>query len=107
MLLHSLSVNSQDTGSDNFDFKGYVKYLSSANFQDVDDTWITDNLIHNRLEFRYYPNEKWTIDLEMRNRLFFGQQVTLLNSLDSIDYPAFIQDDGGFFDLSYNWATGT
>jgi hypothetical protein len=58
------------------------------------------------MEFRYYPNQKWKLDLEMRNRLFFGQQVTLLNSLDTINYPDFIQNDGGFFDLSYNWATG-
>ena len=101
------NISAQDMGGkSNFDFKGYLKYLASANFQDVDDVWITDNLLHNRLEFRYYPNEKWTIDLEMRNRLFFGQQVTLLNSLDTIDYPGFIEDDGGFFDLSHNWATG-
>jgi hypothetical protein len=59
------------------------------------------------LELRYYPNEQWKVDLEMRNRLFFGQQVTYLNGLNLIDYPAFIEDDGGFFDLSYNWATGS
>ena len=100
-------ISAQDIGgSSNFDFKGYLKYLSSANFQEVDDTWLTDQLLHNRLEFRYYPNAKWTVDLEMRNRLFFGQQVTLLNSIDSLDYPGFIEDDGGFFNLSHNWATG-
>lgn len=108
-LLFIFSSNSfaQDNNwKDKVDFKGYLKYLTSANFQEVDDIWITDQLLHNRLEFRYYPNEKWTVDLEMRNRLFFGQQVTLLNGIDSIDYPAYIQDDGGFFNLSYNWATG-
>jgi len=102
----SFNAYSQEDGENKFDFKGYLKYLTAANFQEVNSTWITDNLLHNRLEFRYYPNENWTIDLEMRNRLFFGQQVTLLNSLDSIDYPGFIQDDGGFFNLSYNWASG-
>ncbi len=106
-IFFSSSILAQDTDKSKFDFKGYLKYLTAVNFQDVNDTWITDNLLHNRLEFRYYPNEKWTIDLEMRNRLFFGQQVTLLNSLDTIDYPGFIENDGGFFNLSHNWASGT
>lgn len=106
VLTLNFNISAQDVGNSNFDFKGYLKYLTSANFQDVDDIWITDNLLHNRLEFRYYPNEKWTIDLEMRNRLFYGQQVSYLNSIDTIDYPAFIENDGGFFNLSHNWATG-
>ncbi len=102
----SLNANAQELELSKFDFKGYLKYLTAVNFQDVDDTWITDQLLHNRLEFRYYPADKWKIDLEMRNRLFFGQQVTLLNSLDTLDYPEFITNDGGFFNLSHNWAKG-
>jgi hypothetical protein len=103
----STKLVGQDTEPNKFDFKGYLKYLSSVNFQDVDDDWITDQLLHNRLEFRYYPSQKWTFDVEMRNRLFYGQQVTLLNSMSMLDYPGFIEDDGGFFDLSFNWATGS
>ena len=105
LFLFSFHLKAQEEAS-KFDFKGYLKYLSSVNFQNVDDDWLTDQLLHNRLEFKYYPNEKWTIDLEMRNRLFFGQQVSLLNSIDSIDYPGFIQNDNGFMQLSYNWASG-
>lgn len=102
----NFDASSQDNWKEKVDFKGYLKYLSSANFQDVNEDWLTDQLLHNRLEFRYYPNEKWSFDLEMRNRLFFGQQVSLLNSIDSLDYPGFIENDGGFFNLSHNWATG-
>jgi hypothetical protein len=107
VLLLASHAMAQDLKESKFDFKGYLKYLTSVNFQDVDEDWVTDNLLHNRLELRYYPNEQWKVDLEMRNRLFFGQQVTYLNGLNLIDYPAFIEDDGGFFDLSYNWATGS
>lgn len=96
----------QDNWKSKFDFKGYLKYLTSVRFEDVNEDWMTDQLLHNRLEFRYYPSEKWTIDLEMRNRLFFGQQVSYLNSIDTIDYPGYIEDDGGFFNLSHNWASG-
>jgi len=109
IVLLGLSANifGQDLEASKFDFKGYLKYLTSVNFQDVNEDWMTDQLLHNRLEFRYYPSEKWTIDLEMRNRLFFGEQVEFLNSIDTIDYPGYIQDDGGFFNLSHNWAKGS
>ena len=101
------NISAQDAES-NFDFKGYLKYLNTVNFQEVNEEWITDNLLHNRLEFRYYPNDKWKIDLEMRNRLFFGQAVTIYNTSDSLpNYSNLIGRDNGFFDLSWNWASGT
>jgi len=109
-LFFSLPFDSiaQDDAPSKVDFKGYLKYLTTVNFQDVNDEWITDNLLHNRLELRYYPNEKWKFDVEVRNRLFYGQAVTLYNTSDSLPgYSKLIGMDNGFFDLSYNWASGT
>jgi len=103
----SQSLPAQDDTESKFDFKGYLKYLTTVNFQEVDDDWITDNLLHNRLEFRYYPSEKWKIDLEMRNRLFYGEFVKLYNSIGDLDYGDYIGRDNGFFDMSFNWATGS
>lgn len=103
----SQSLSAQDDTESKFDFKGYLKYLTTVNFQEVDDDWITDNLLHNRLEFRYYPSEKWKIDLEMRNRLFYGEFVKLYNSIGDLDYGDYIGRDNGFFDMSFNWATGS
>lgn len=100
------SLYAQDNGESKFDFKGYLKYLTTINFQEVNDDWITDNLLHNRLEFRYYPSEKWKIDLEMRNRLFYGEFVKLYNNIGDLDYGDYISRDNGFFDMSFNWATG-
>ena len=97
----------QDDGESKFDFKGYLKYLTTVNFQEVNEDWITDNLFHNRLEFRYYPSEKWKFDLEMRNRLFYGEFVKLYNSVPGLNYADFIDRDNGFFDLSFNWAEGS
>ncbi len=100
-------VSAQDKES-NFAFKGYLKYLTTVNFQDVNEDWITDNLIHNRLELKYYPSDKWTFDLEMRNRLFYGEQVKLYNQIDSLpSYGDFVGTDHGFFNLSHNWAEGS
>ncbi len=90
-----------------FEFKGYLKYLTTVNIKELDEEWVTDNLLHNRLEFRYFPSEKWKVDLEMRNRLFFGQAVTMYNQADTLfGYDYFIGQDNGFFDMSFNWASG-
>jgi len=108
MIFFHSPISAQDEANSKFDFKGYLKYLTTVNFQKVNDEWITDNLLHNRLEFRYFPSEKWKFDVEMRNRLFYGQAVTLYNNTPGIpDYADLIGSDNGFFDLSWNWASGT
>ena len=84
-----------------------LRYITNTvNFQEVNEEWITDNLLHNRLEFRYYPGEKWKVDVEMRNRLFYGEFVKLSNSNPGMNYADFIDRDNGFVDLSFNWAEG-
>ncbi|MDD3741811.1 MAG: hypothetical protein PHH30_11275, partial [Bacteroidales bacterium] len=59
-----------------FEFDGYIKYMQTVSFADIENYWITDNLIHNRLDFSYYPAEWLNIKLSVRNRFFFGQQVS-------------------------------
>lgn len=110
MLLFSLAYqegHAQEEEESTFEFKGYLKYMSTVNIKDIDEEWITDNLLHNRLEFRYFPNEKFKVDLEMRNRLFYGEAVTLYNKADTVyGYDYFIGQDNGYFDMSFNWASG-
>lgn len=34
---------------------------------------LTDNLLHNRINFKYYINEKWTFRSDLRNRILWGE----------------------------------
>ena len=79
-----------------FYLNGYVKYMQTNSFLNADQV-LTDNLIHNRLNFKYYANEYLTVSVELRNRLFYGETVEL-NPL----YPNFIDTDNGEVDLSFN-----
>jgi hypothetical protein len=107
LIFASSSAFSQDLGESKFDFKGYLKYLTTVNFRQVDEAWITDNLIHNRLEFRYYPSSKWKTDLEFRNRFFYGESVTLYNKTPGLpSFDELISQDYAYFDLSWTWAKG-
>ncbi|MEQ9188854.1 MAG: hypothetical protein RLP15_14065 [Cryomorphaceae bacterium] len=68
-------------------------------FQMADLNYVShNNLIHNRLNFRVYPSSQWSLGLEIRNRLFTGDQVHY--------NPAFarsVDTDMGLIDLSWLW----
>jgi len=81
-----------------FTVKGYVKYLGQASFTDNIKDLETNELIHNRLNFRYQPDEHFNFRLEIRNRLYFGELVR--------DYPNFAAletSQNGPINLSENW----
>lgn len=57
---------------------GYLKYLTSVYFlQQPNPSMVQDNLIHNRLNFKWYPSDYWTFKAELRTRVFFGEFVKL------------------------------
>lgn len=100
LLVFSLGVNAQEekrTFKDVFQLRGYVKNMQS--FQMADLNYIShNNLIHNRLNFRLYPTDQLTVGLEVRNRVFTGDQVVFNPFFtQSVDF------DNGIVDLSWLW----
>jgi len=87
--------NTEEKKQKNWTLNGYVKYMNTVSFVKLNDTWITDNLIHNRLNFKWYPKENWTVDVQARNRFYYGSSVSLIPN-----YDKFTSRDFGFFDLS-------
>ena len=75
---------------------GYLKSLQLVQFQDIKEDWFLDNIIHNRLNFKYYPNDKLKVSLEMRNRLFYGETVK-----NFPPYPDILGRDNGLVDMSW------
>lgn len=58
-----------------FDYNGYAKYLfSTSKIPRIDDR-LNDNLIHMRLNTRWYATENLTAALELRFRAFYGESV--------------------------------
>ncbi len=81
-----------------FTVNGYIKYLEQASFVNDITNLQTLDLIHNRLNFKYQPNDHFTFRLEVRNRIYYGAEVK--------NYPGFaslVTGSGGVFDLSKNW----
>lgn len=100
LILVIRSAHGQEK-EENLMFSGYVSTLQNAQFQELNGIWITDNLIHNRLNFKYFFNENLSSAVEFRNRVIFGESVTL-NPFAAEMYSS----DNGFADLTRNIATG-
>jgi hypothetical protein len=80
-----------------FTFNGYISSMQSITFDSLKGTFINDNLIHNRLNFKGYIGEHLTYAAEIRNRIFMGDMVRADNKFSSA-----IGSDPGFFGASWN-----
>ena len=96
LLLFIVPANAQE-GNTGVTAKGYVTTMQSAMFEDFSDLWTTDNLIHNRLNFRLYSGSRLSFGLEMRNRIFTGDMLRL-----DQEYATRIDRDRGWLDMSWN-----
>ncbi|WP_215224496.1 hypothetical protein [Echinicola shivajiensis] len=87
-------IFAQEEKPKTFFVNGYLKEMISIN--DIGDSALVDNLIHNRLNFKWFPNENIRFYGALRTRLFIGQTSKYLENFeDFIDYDTY------YFDL--NW----
>ena len=91
-------AQSEEEKPKKYTLTGYVKNLQSIyriKLGTVDPIFAQDNLLHNRLNFKYFFNESWTLKSDLRNRIFYGERSLFLANFD--------EDIGNdFFDLSTN-----
>ncbi|MEI7663704.1 MAG: hypothetical protein WCK34_15965, partial [Bacteroidota bacterium] len=80
---------------------GYVKDMQTMVIHNVSEKWVTSNLIHNRLNFKWNISKNFTFALEERNRFYWGE-LTALNPR----YKNFVAADNGIVNLSWNSFTG-
>jgi len=76
---------------------GYVKNLHEFSFVDKLNQLNHDGLFYNRLNFKYIPSEEITMRMELRNRIFYGNNVKNFNEFSDI-----VSRDNGWANLSWN-----
>ncbi len=102
-ILFSLSGNAQ---LKKLTLSGYVKdlylfYKPEQPIPGINADYLSSNLVHNRLNFKWYPSQKWIVAIEARNRLFFGQMIR-----EFPQYKEFVDNDPGIVDLSGTIVSG-
>lgn len=81
-----------------FEVRGYVKDLQSLNFMENFKDPFLGNLIHNRLNSKWSPSEKFSIAMELRNRLFWGDEMK-----NTPNFSSLLRNANEAIDLSVNW----
>ncbi|HEU5293020.1 MAG TPA: hypothetical protein VFU05_20385 [Cyclobacteriaceae bacterium] len=80
------------------DFRGYIKDMQTLTFDEGFDQLITNNLIHNRLNFKWDVSSVFRIGAEFRTRLYWGEQVRL-----TPDFADQLSNSNEAIDMSIIW----
>jgi len=73
-----ISVFAQDDSTKaipKYQFGGYIKFLETQSFDHLSNTHSATHLLHNRLRLKWNPSTQWTLQAEVRNRIFWGSGV--------------------------------
>ena len=95
-LLAPASISSQESAPSPWTFRGYVKNMQQWLFTGERNTLISGGFFHNRLALQYSPDTVWTFDVQVRNRLLYGEWVRIQPGL-----AAGFDKDAGLMDLSF------
>lgn len=116
LLFASQNLFAQFEAPSKWQILGYQKFLNTTILLpsaqaplplNSDQFLLNDNLLHNRLKIKYFPSESWTINAEIRSRVFWGDQVRFTLLLGD-DYLASIdQGSDDFFDWSWGAQNNT
>ena len=60
------------TAKAQFTFNGYIRDMQTEMFAHPDSMWMHQNMIHNRLNFKYNVDTNLTLAAELRNRIVFS-----------------------------------
>lgn len=102
LFCFTINAHSQETVFSNMRLNGYVKYMNTAMFSDIDDVWMVDNLVHNRLNYRWYLNDNFTLAIESRNRMVYGDLVKYIPG-----YASSFKADNGYLNFLTNNITNS
>lgn len=92
------NLSAQDEKVKSWKLNGYVKYMFTTIFFTDPDSVVTSNLIHNRLNFKWDFAKSFYTRIEMRNRIYFGEQIKLIP-----DFGKLISEDDGYINPTKVW----
>lgn len=105
-LIQFFLITAQEQKTKNWILNGYVKNLQSVIFFDNNPALgipqsitFKDNLIHNRLNFKWFLNDKLNLKADLRTRVFWGDQVQF-SELLGVSYAESLEDANDILDLS-------
>jgi hypothetical protein len=87
---------------DKFELNGYLSDMQTIIFRDFEKEWTIDNLIHNRMNFFWYPMDNLTGTVQFRNRFMYGDNFRM-----NPGYASSFNKDNGYIDATENIIDGS
>jgi len=97
IVLFSLSLQAQQKKEKKWSLNGYISYMNSNSFDSISNAWFIDNQLHNRLNFEWFPNDKFSFVAQLRTRFIYGNSVLLIPN-----YSDMIETEPGYLNLNNN-----
>jgi hypothetical protein len=97
VFMVALSAFGQENDKSKYSLNGYAKYMNTIIFDEMDSPWLIDNLIHNRINFKWYLSDNFTFATDMRNRFVYGDYVKFFPGYDNI-----LAADNGYLNFLTN-----
>lgn len=94
----TIFAQTEETKMPWIELNGYIKDMQSTYFIQKVDSNASVNLIHNRLNFKFNISPKISGRLEIRNRIFYGEQIRQIP-----DFGKTINQYNGLLNLSHLW----
>ena len=98
IILFSINTKAQEGKQKNYTVNGYIGNMQSVMFDSIGGNWLNDNMIHNRLQFEWFPAQSLTFKAHLRTRIFTGETVKY-----TPDYGKNLDKDGGLIDLNSSY----
>lgn len=86
------------THTPKWELRGYVKQLNALALDPQLQYAASTALLHNRINLRWIPNEKWSAALELRNRLLWGDELRQIP-----DYANLLRNNSEWANLQKAW----
>lgn len=96
-LIIANALFSQEQKHRSWQLKGNLDDLQIVQFSKIEDPWILDNQVNNRLDFTWNPGKVFGMGLGVRNRFLFGQSLT-----SDTSYKASLFADNGLVNMTWD-----
>lgn len=84
----------------NWRLNGYVKEMETFSFNKNFSKLLTNNLLHNRINIKWKPDKLITTSLEVRNRMFWGNEVA-----ETPGFTDLLKGENEWLNLSALWVS--
>ncbi len=77
LLLSNIVKGQDDKKQKSWELNGYISNMQSVMYENLNDIWLTENQLHNRLNFEWHISKNFSFSMQTRNRFIYGDLIRL------------------------------